>query len=162
MRTEWGILCFHYFHLSFHWYLHFWGDIYIPLFFFYLPILFIGWMVHVHSIKFLFPIMFGTPPPIVAISRILLLWFIDRTGLKVFHSLNITLVGVPYLSFGVDIGYGYFYSLEYLKDRSFFIWLWLTSFKCKSFVILGVFLSPLFCCCRIIVIISIINDEVCW
>ena len=59
--------------------------------------MFTVWMVNIHSIKFTFYLVLGVPPPILAISGNISLWFLDRPGLKIVKSLNITLFGVPFL-----------------------------------------------------------------
>ena len=92
VRTEWVISNFRYFHLfTIHCTLGpalFLGFS-IPLFFFGPFIVFIGCMVHVHSIKYPFHFVLGAPPQILAISSNILLWFIDMPGFKIVKFLNV-------------------------------------------------------------------------
>ena len=66
----------------------------LPLTFFVTFIMLIFWMIHVHSIKFLFHIVIRAPIPILAISGNYILWFIEYPGFKIVKCLNITLVRV--------------------------------------------------------------------
>ena len=76
----------------------------IYLILFCLLIIFFGWMIHLHAIKFPFRLVLGSPPPILAIPSNIVLWFIDVPGFKVGLSLNITLLGFPSFSVGTDVG----------------------------------------------------------
>ena len=78
--------------------------LYLPLIFFIPFSMLVGWMFHVHIIKFPFRILLGTPPPILAISGNLFLWFFYSSKFKISKSLNITLVGVAYFSVGSGLG----------------------------------------------------------
>ena len=80
----------------------------------------IGWMVHVHSIKFPFRVVLMLPIPIFDISVNIFLWFIGSPGFNIVNSFNITLVRAPSFSFGVGLGYVASSSLKCFKDRGFF------------------------------------------
>ena len=69
--------------------------LYIPMFFFWPFIMFIEWMVHVHTIKFNIHLMLWAPTPILSISINIVLWFLDALVFKVGKYLNIPIVGVP-------------------------------------------------------------------
>ena len=124
MSTDWLFFHFHYFQLSFHYALFsstctFFGFS-IPMLFFSPFVVLVFWMVHVHSIKFPFGIVFGSPIPILAISGNLVLWFLDFPGFNIVKSLNIPLVVVPSFSVGVGLCYVTFSSsLNCLKYRIF-------------------------------------------
>ena len=90
----------------------------LPLFFFSTFIMIFGCMVDIHSINFLFRIVLGEPPPILAISGNVFLWFIDSPGFKIFKLLNIILFGLPYFSGGVDLVSLKFSSLDCCKYRT--------------------------------------------
>ena len=92
----------------------------LPIFFFGLFIILVGWMVHVHYIKFPFHIVLGSPIPILVISGTHILWFLDSPIFNMVKSLNITLVGVPYFSVGAGMGSMTNFYLNCCKDRSFF------------------------------------------
>ena len=93
---------------------------YLLLFLFIPLIIFIGWMVHVHFIKFPFHLVLGAPPPIFAISGNILIWFLDTSGFNIVKSLNINLVGVPSFSVGEVQGSVKSSCLNFCKDRSLF------------------------------------------
>ena len=57
--------------------------------------MFIGWMVHVHYIKFLINLVLGEPPPILATAINCVFLFLGEIGFKTVKYLNITIVGVP-------------------------------------------------------------------
>ena len=69
-------------------------------------IVFVVWMVHVHSIKFAFHIVLVYPIPILAISGNIILWFLYTPGFKTVYYFNIALVGIPYFSVVVGAGLG--------------------------------------------------------
>ena len=79
----------------------------------------VGWIIHVHPIKFLFRIVLGEPPPILAISGNNVLWFLDSPGFNIVKSLNINRVGVPSFSVGVGMCFSTSSSLKNFKDRIF-------------------------------------------
>ena len=81
--------------------------------------MFVVWMVHVYAIKFTIHIVFGAPPPILAISSNIVLWFIYESRFKLVVSPSITLVGVPYFTGSEVLGYVSFSSLNCCKERSF-------------------------------------------
>ena len=93
---------------------------YLLLFLFRPFIVLVGWMVHVHSIKFYLHIVLGTPIPILDVSGNLILWFIDQSWINTVKSLNITFIGVRFFSFGVDLGSIIYFSLNCYKSRIFF------------------------------------------
>ena len=93
-------------------------SLYITLFLFRPFIMFIVWMVHVHSIKFTFHIVLGAPTPILYISVNIFLWFIDTPWLNIFKSLNVTIVGFPSFSTGEGMVSVYSYYLDCYKDRN--------------------------------------------
>ena len=93
---------------------------YIPLFFFALFILLGGWMFYVHSIKFPFRIVLGSPSPILAVSGNIFLWFLDTPGFKIVKSLNMSLAGLHSFSVGADISSVISSSLECCNNRIFF------------------------------------------
>ena len=127
----------------------------IPLLFFSPFIVFVGWMVYVHPIKFPFHLVLGAPPPILDISGNIFLWFIDSPGFKIVKSLSITLVGFTYFYIGAGLGYVTSSSLKCWKDRSFvFIYLRQTSCYCKNFSIIVICIGPLFCCYLVVVLLS--------
>ena len=81
--------------------------------------MFIGWMFHVHAIKFLIHIVIGVPPPILVICSNHALLFIDEPGLKFVKYLNITLSGVPSFSVSASLGYFTSYYFYCCKGRIF-------------------------------------------
>ena len=52
----------------------------IPLFIFCPFIMFIGWMVHIYTVKFISHIVIGTPTPILSISSIIVPYNTAKTG----------------------------------------------------------------------------------
>ena len=68
----------------------------LSILFFFPFIIYVGCMVHVHTIKFFVHIVLGTPPPILVISSNLALLFLDVPVFKVGNYLNITIVGFPF------------------------------------------------------------------
>ena len=88
----------------------------LPLLLFIPLIMLVGWMVHVHSIKFTLFIVLGTSIPILAISGNIIIWFIDSPRFNIFNSLNITLVGVPSFGVGAVLSYVTSFSLKYCKS----------------------------------------------
>ena len=102
------------------WYLPFFLALSLTLIFFIPIIMFVGCMDYVHSIKFPFRIVFGAPPPILAISDNIFLWFIYSPRSNIFMSLGIILVGVPFFCIGVELGCIISSSLKCFKNRSFF------------------------------------------
>ena len=120
VRTEWGILCLHYFHLSFHNPLYAGTCNFYRLlsshFFFSSPIMFIWWMFHLNSIKFPFHLVLGAPPPILAIHGNILLWFIDTPWFNIVKYLNISIFIIISFSFGACIGSVNSYSLDWCKE----------------------------------------------
>ena len=84
-------------------------------------IMIVGWMVHVHYIKFPFHLVLGAPILIFDISSNLIPLFLDYPGFNIVNPLSITLVGVPVFSVGLDLGYVTSSSLNCCKDRSFFL-----------------------------------------
>ena len=65
--------------------------------------------------------MLGSPIPILAISRNIIVWFIDHPGLKIVKSLNINIVGFLSFGFGYGLDYVTSSSLNCCKDRSLFL-----------------------------------------
>ena len=121
------------------------SGLFLPLIFFLLFIVSIGWMVHINTIKFTIHIVLGSPPTTLAISSNLVLWFIHAPGFKVDKPPNTTLSGVPYFSVSTGLGYILPYSLYCCKEISFvFLCISQTSCQFKKFGILGVCLSPLY------------------
>ena len=80
----------------------------------------IVWMVHVHYIKFLFHLVLGSPPPILAISGNIFFINLESTGFKIVKSVNITIVAFPSFSVGASLGYVTSFSLNVLKYRRLF------------------------------------------
>ena len=81
-------------------------------------IMIFGWMVHVHSIKFIFHIVLGAPIPILSISGNNILWFIDYQGFNFFFPLNITMVEVP--SFSVSVSrFCYIFLIELFQVKKY-------------------------------------------
>ena len=109
VSTEWGILPFHYFQLSFHHPLFFgtchFLSLYLTLILFTPLIMLVEWIVHINSIKLPFHILLVSSIPILDISGNLILWFLDSPGFKIYKYLKINLVGFP--SFSVVSGLGY-------------------------------------------------------
>ena len=108
VRIGWGFFHFQYFYLIFHHPL-FSGTLpflglSLPLIFLNLFVMFVGCMVHLHSIKFPLRLVISTPILILAISGNLILWFLYSPGFKIVKSLNITIVGVPSFIVGKCLG----------------------------------------------------------
>ena len=91
----------------------------ITLFFFIPLIMFFGWIIYVHSIKFPFSLILGAPLPILAISGNIILWFLDSPSFNIVNSLKITLVGVPFFIVGSGMVYVTSSSLDFCNERSF-------------------------------------------
>ena len=79
--------------------------LYLPLFLFSPFIILFAYIFHVHSIKFTFHIVLGTPITILDIYGNLIPWFIDYTGFKIIKSLRRNLDGVPSFSVGAVMDY---------------------------------------------------------
>ena len=60
----------------------------------------VGWVIHVHSIKFPFHLVLGEPSPKLALCSNLFLWFLDTTGFNIFNYLKVIIVGVLSFNFG--------------------------------------------------------------
>ena len=56
-------------------------------------IMFFGWMVNIHTIKFTLNIVLGTPPPSVAVTSNIFLKLLDAPILKIVKSLKISFIG---------------------------------------------------------------------
>ena len=65
-------------------------------------IILIGWIFHVHSIKFTFCLVLGVPIPILYISSNISYLFLDSPVFNIVNYLNINLVEFP--SFIVGVG----------------------------------------------------------
>ena len=94
---------------------------YISMFFFFPFIMFIGWVVHVHSIKFPFHLVPGVPPQILDTSSSLVLCFLDYPGFKVGYTLNITLVGLLSFSVGAGLCFWFLLLLVLLQGKNCFL-----------------------------------------
>ena len=81
--------------------------------------MFIGWMVHVHSIKFPFHLVSVAPPPILGIYCNIYLWYLDMLVFNIFKFLSIILVGVPSLSVSEGMDSVTSLSLDCYKDSFF-------------------------------------------
>ena len=90
----------------------------LTLFFFFLLIMFIVWMCHVHAIKFTIHLVIGSPP-ILAIYSNIVIWFLDAPGLKIRNFLNLNLVRVTSFSVIAGVGSVSSSSLEFYKDINF-------------------------------------------
>ena len=66
--------------------------------------------------------MLGEPPPILVISGIIFLLFIDSPGFMIVKFLRITIVGVPSFSVGAGMGYVTSSSFNCCKERSFVLY----------------------------------------
>ena len=69
------------------------------------------------SIKPTFHLVIRAPPPILAISGNILLWFLDTPGFNIVKSLNISLVWVPSFTVGADMVSIISSFLNFCKDR---------------------------------------------
>ena len=145
-------LRFLYFHLIYHCPLYDGTCPFVGGMIFYFPfIMYIGWMVHVYTIKFHIYIMLGAPPLILSISSNIIPEFLDVSGFNVGNYLDISLVGFP--SFSVSVGLVYFYfSLGCCKDSLFSFLTYIDELLVKEFWhSWGMYLSIIFmipCCCN--------------
>ena len=90
-------------------------------FFFGQLIMLVGCIFLEHLIKFPFRIVIGTPPPILSISGNILFWYLDMQWFNIVRFLIITLVGLPYYSVVVGIGYVISSTLDCCKFRCFYL-----------------------------------------
>ena len=92
--------------------------LYLNLFLFSPFIIFVGYMVHVNSIRFALHLVIGSPIPILDISDHVIHWIIDSIVFNIVKSPNITVVGVYYFSVGTGLGSFTSSSNNCCKERS--------------------------------------------